>query len=149
MIRRPPRSTRTDTLFPYTTLFRSCRRARADGRMTMTQHTALDQTAHRDLRVRTEVGAALGDAVMATLTVPNEFRNVQGHFPILFRREPGRDDFIALALFGFENGENLFLDTARWDARYRPWSLAIQPFLIGRPATGEGDRKSTRLNSSH
>src|SRR3546814_18012976 len=24
MIRRPPRSTRTDTLFPYTTLFRAC-----------------------------------------------------------------------------------------------------------------------------
>src|SRR3546814_8919332 len=24
MMRRPPRSTRTDTLFPYTTLFRSC-----------------------------------------------------------------------------------------------------------------------------
>src|SRR3546814_1076176 len=29
MIRRPPRSTRTDTLFPYTTLFRS--RGRAQG----------------------------------------------------------------------------------------------------------------------
>src|SRR3546814_10555643 len=29
MIRRPPRSTRTDTLFPYTTLFRSAHRARA------------------------------------------------------------------------------------------------------------------------
>src|SRR3546814_21110631 len=29
MIRRPPRSTRTDTLFPYTTLFRSWRRSRA------------------------------------------------------------------------------------------------------------------------
>src|SRR3546814_16204619 len=27
MIRRPPRSTRTDTLFPYTTLFRSVERA--------------------------------------------------------------------------------------------------------------------------
>src|SRR3546814_6869347 len=27
MIRRPPRSTRTDTLFPYTTLFRSHNRA--------------------------------------------------------------------------------------------------------------------------
>src|SRR3546814_1628480 len=27
MIRRPPRSTRTDTLFPYTTLFRSLGRA--------------------------------------------------------------------------------------------------------------------------
>src|SRR3546814_16925032 len=28
MIRRPPRSTRTDTLFPYTTLFRSPKRER-------------------------------------------------------------------------------------------------------------------------
>src|SRR3546814_19587836 len=28
MIRRPPRSTRTDTLFPYTTLFRSLRLGR-------------------------------------------------------------------------------------------------------------------------
>src|SRR3546814_3163608 len=34
MIRRPPRSTRTDTLFPYTTLFRSrrsCRGSQAPG----------------------------------------------------------------------------------------------------------------------
>src|SRR3546814_19412909 len=32
MIRRPPRSTRTATLFPYTTLFRSCRPRRARAR---------------------------------------------------------------------------------------------------------------------
>src|SRR3546814_9386944 len=32
MIRRPPRSTRTDTLFPYTTLFRSHARRCARGR---------------------------------------------------------------------------------------------------------------------
>src|SRR3546814_14245065 len=30
MIRRPPRSTRTDTLFPYTTLFRSKENRKAD-----------------------------------------------------------------------------------------------------------------------
>src|SRR3546814_14975877 len=30
MVRRPPRSTRTDTLFPYTTLFRSAVDADAD-----------------------------------------------------------------------------------------------------------------------
>src|SRR3546814_4966193 len=30
MIRRPPRSTRTDTLFPYTTLFRSVERGPGD-----------------------------------------------------------------------------------------------------------------------
>src|SRR3546814_19465447 len=31
MLRRPPRSTRTDTLFPYTTLFRSTRRRLEEG----------------------------------------------------------------------------------------------------------------------
>src|SRR3546814_4540313 len=41
MIRRPPRSTRTDTLFPYTTLFRSRRQkfvARDAGFLTSFQH---------------------------------------------------------------------------------------------------------------
>src|SRR3546814_9395039 len=33
MIRRPPRSTRTDTLFPYTTLFRSAVAEAAGGRV--------------------------------------------------------------------------------------------------------------------
>src|SRR3546814_581695 len=33
MIRRPPRSTRTDTLFPYTTLFRSPLKRSGDGRL--------------------------------------------------------------------------------------------------------------------
>src|SRR3546814_3276555 len=47
MIRRPPRSTRTDTLFPYTTLFRSidqeklCARAVMLGRMAMDRLDAL------------------------------------------------------------------------------------------------------------
>src|SRR3546814_20347419 len=35
MIRRPPRSTRTDTLFPYTTLFRSAMMAVADANVTL------------------------------------------------------------------------------------------------------------------
>src|SRR3546814_999944 len=33
MIRRPPRSTRTDTLVPYTTLFRSIKQALDEGSM--------------------------------------------------------------------------------------------------------------------
>src|SRR3546814_20323025 len=33
MIRQPPRSTRTDTLFPYTTLFRSQRCGDLDGKL--------------------------------------------------------------------------------------------------------------------
>ncbi len=100
----------------------------------MTSHAILTAEAHRDLRVRTERGSALGDAVMACLTMPDEFRRVQSHYPILFRRDIERDDFAALAMFGFENGENLFLNGDRWDAGYIPLAIAIQPFLIGTPA---------------
>src|SRR3546814_17139348 len=43
MIRRPPRSTRTDTLFPYTTLFRSCRyyRARLSASLRKARHYSM------------------------------------------------------------------------------------------------------------
>src|SRR3546814_4701913 len=42
MIRRPPRSTRTDTLFPYTTLFRSsdCHISNKVGALTTARHAA-------------------------------------------------------------------------------------------------------------
>src|SRR3546814_8329187 len=50
MIRRPPRSTRTDTLFPYTTLFRSA----AD----------IGKEADADLR-HGQQGAVAGDAMAA------------------------------------------------------------------------------------
>src|SRR3546814_1172920 len=42
MIRRPPRSTRTDTLFPYTTLFRSVRTMTHDNRESWLNAVALD-----------------------------------------------------------------------------------------------------------
>ena len=66
--------------------------------------------------MRTGASPEFGDAVMACLTVPSEFRRVQNEFPILFRRDLDRGRFSALALFGFENGENLFLDDGHWDA---------------------------------
>src|SRR3546814_9218221 len=50
MIRRPPRSTRTDTLFPYTTLFRSAVRILRDRRR---QERRLSRRVRpRDRRVR-------------------------------------------------------------------------------------------------
>src|SRR3546814_4412050 len=42
MIRRPPRSTRTDTLFPYTTLFRS--RRPGDGDELALLHVQVERT---------------------------------------------------------------------------------------------------------
>src|SRR4029079_5764513 len=97
----------------------------------MSSHEILTAEAHRDLRIRTDRGAELGDAVMSCVVVPNEFRRVQNEYPILFRLNPERDSFTALAIFGFEAGENLFLENGRWDARYRPLAMDIQPFLIG------------------
>jgi hypothetical protein len=107
----------------------------------MSNHRILTSEDHRDLRVRTESGAELGDAVMCCITVPAEFRQVQADFPILFRLDHERDVFMALAMFGFENGENLFLDGERWDAGYRPLAIDVQPFLIGQPDDASGARQ--------
>src|SRR3546814_544921 len=49
MIRRPPRSTRTDTLFPYTTLCRSAgqdRRGHGDTEQAVPDQAALDEAEH-------------------------------------------------------------------------------------------------------
>lgn len=99
---------------------------------TTTSHAILTSDAHRDLRIRRDRDAGLGDGVMSCVTVPAEFRRVQVHYPILFRRNLERDEFVALALFGFEDGENLFLERGAWDAGYVPLAIDSQPFLIGR-----------------
>ena len=105
----------------------------------MSSHEILTAEAHRDLRVRTDRGVERGDGVMSSLVVPSEFRAVQDEYPILFRLSSERDDFQAFAIFGFETGENLFLDGDRWDAAHRPLAMEIQPFLIGRNAGESGD----------
>src|SRR3546814_4633854 len=62
MIRRPPRSTRTDTLFPYTTLFRSVEvveRGEAHlGNLIVTQHEAVDAGARHAQHVIANHGLA-------------------------------------------------------------------------------------------
>src|SRR3546814_1112656 len=58
MIRRPPRSTRTDTLFPYTTLFRSPGVPAEDRERVFERFTRLD-----DSRSRETGGVGLGLAI--------------------------------------------------------------------------------------
>ena len=109
----------------------------------MSDHVILTAEDHRDLRIRTQRSPELGDAVMTCITVPSEFRRVQTHYPILFQLDQTRDSFTALAMFGFEPGENLFLSEAGWDARYRPLAIDSQPFLVGR---GAGDVRQVHID---
>src|SRR3546814_5430873 len=67
MIRRPPRSTRTDTLFPYTTLFRSAlghQRAGADQAIVADHSPVEHGRAHPDQHAIAD-RAAVQDRVMA------------------------------------------------------------------------------------
>ena len=102
----------------------------------MTQHALLNNVAHKDLRVITRRAAEYGDDVMAVLTFPAEFRNVQAHFPIVFTKS-AEGVFSPLALFGFREKQNLFLGSNGWDAAYVPLMLDRQPFLIGKASNAE------------
>ncbi|KRG71482.1 SapC family protein [Pseudoxanthomonas dokdonensis] len=97
----------------------------------MPNSVLLNNIDHKDLRVVTRHGAGLGDAVMSSITFPGEFRSVQTHYPIVFAKQAD-GSFQALALFGFEQGQNLFLQGDRWDASYLPMAVERQPFMIGR-----------------
>ena len=96
----------------------------------MANTVLLNNIDHKDLRVDTGRGAALGDDVMCALTFPAEFRNMQAHYPIVFRKTAD-GAFQPFALFGFKEGQNLFLEDGRWDATYLPLAIERQPFLIG------------------
>src|SRR3546814_11279775 len=105
MILHPPRSTRTDTLFPYTTLFRSSAESK--------EHA---------MPTRNEI-AMLDAARAAGITSRDELANFMGQLS----HESG----------GFRTLEESFRYTRGIDQI--PVASAFR----------EGDRKSTRLNSSH
>ncbi|MFA9217274.1 MAG: SapC family protein [Sphingomonadaceae bacterium] len=97
----------------------------------MTQSALLNNIDHYDLRVITRHGAEFGDNVMSALTFPAEFRNLQAYYPIVLQKSHDGSTLVPLALFGFEEGENLFLDSAGWDATYVPLTIERHPFQIG------------------
>jgi len=97
----------------------------------MANPVLLNNIDHKDLRVITRHGADLGDDQAFVATFPAEFRQLQAHYPIVFRKPEGSDAYEPIALFGFEAGENLFLDGQSWDAAAVPLLVSRMPFLIG------------------
>src|SRR3546814_7917321 len=75
MIRRPPRSTRTDTLVPYTTLFRSwadqCRTGHQGSRRSLVGADLGPQPARQDLCRRHPVGQSRGTLLQDTGRSPH------------------------------------------------------------------------------
>src|SRR3546814_12746333 len=129
MIRRPPRSTRTDTLFPYTTLFRSAFPGSAE---------IADPLRRTGFAVR-RAGHRSGQQLEVILGLPGHARGKRQAAElaeIVAQVEFDIDAAVALA----RDIDELVVDL-------------VDRERIGRPAAREQvaqrDRKSTRLNSSH
>ena len=97
----------------------------------MAKTVLLNNIDHKDLRIITTRGADYGDDVMFAPTFPAEFRSIQAHYPIVFRKT-AEGEFQPIALFGFEDRQNLFLTSGGWDATYVPLTIERLPFLIGK-----------------
>ncbi len=97
----------------------------------MANFQLLNNVDHKDLKIIIERSAAMGDNILYAVTFPDEFRNLQRHYPVFFIKNPDDGEFQAAAMFGVEDGENLFLDENGWDASYIPLNIMRQPFLIG------------------
>ncbi len=97
----------------------------------MTNHQLLDNVAHKDLRINTQFSPAMGDDGSYTNIVLAEFLAVQAYYPIFFRKNTETGQFETIALFGFDQQENLFLTESGWEANYIPLTIQRRPFLIG------------------
>src|SRR3546814_10838571 len=119
MIRPPPRSTRTDTLFPYTTLFRSGVVASVDA---------------GSIGVRAALlaffGALLGGLILNIMPCV---------FPILSLKA------LSLARAGIDE-RHARREGVAYTAGVVLTCVALGAIIL---ALRAGDRKSTRLNSSH
>ena len=98
---------------------------------------ALDTVVHRGLRLRTEFSAierlAGFTSYMVTLA---EFVDASHDFPIVFIKVDDSDDGKAqvapIALFGLQQGENLFIDGDEWSADFLPAAFRSFPFTLAR-----------------
>jgi hypothetical protein len=97
----------------------------------MPRHVLLNNVHHKNLRVITRSSVQFGDNVGSVVVFPTEYREVQREYPILFRKEPGTENYLSVVLLGFAKDENLFLDAHGWHAHYLPAAVARGPFLIG------------------
>lgn len=97
----------------------------------MTRHVMLDNVTHKDLRVIRDYAKVPAYDVNVARVFPSEFIQLQTEYPLFFIRNKEAGNFEPVALLGFSDKENLYLDETGWDAGYIPMSIERGPFLIG------------------
>lgn len=97
----------------------------------MARYELLNNVTHKDLRVITGFGREFGDDIGMVPAFPSEYAELQREYPIFFRKDGDSGQWQSVALLGFEQHENLFLQDGRWNATYLPGAVAKGPFLIG------------------
>jgi len=97
----------------------------------MTNHTLLDNVTHKDLRIHRNFRPGHGYDVNLARIFPSELLVLQNEYPLFFIKNRDSGNFEPIALFGFSENENLYLQDGRWDADYLPHSVERQPLLIG------------------
>jgi hypothetical protein len=110
------------------------------------KHVLLNNIEHKELRIASYQSAQFGDNVNYALIVPSELKTAKNFYPIFIQKDSANGHFFFSALFGFQEGENLFLDENGWNAEYIPLSIMRQPFLIGQQSYVEnGEQKVRRV----
>ncbi|WP_355584797.1 SapC family protein [Xanthomonas cannabis] len=97
----------------------------------MTRYAVLNNVTHHDLRVILRFGPEFGDAIGLVPAFVTEYADLQREYPLFFRKDPAGSGYQSVALLGFTQDENLFLQEGRWNASYLPGIVAKGPFLIG------------------
>ncbi|WP_338763280.1 SapC family protein [Massilia sp. METH4] len=113
----------------------------------MAHLVALDNKAHRQVRVNGARAEAAGAGLNMVPVVVSEFLKLVVQYPIAFTKDKDTGRFACVALFGFHDGENLFVDEGRWDAIYVPLQVARQPFFLGK--AGEGEHFVVCIDTGH
>ncbi len=93
----------------------------------------LDPARHRAHRVAPLADFAIARDLHAVFVTATEFAQAALEFPLLFvatghHDAAGRPSMSTVALLGVSRGENLYVDGARWDARYIPAYIRRYPF---------------------
>lgn len=97
----------------------------------MANHVLLNNIDHQDLKIITDKSEEYGNNTMYGVIYPFEFKHAQADYPIFFHKDNASNTFTALALFGFQENENLYLNNGQWNASYIPLMIQREPFLIG------------------